>query len=104
MNVKSPWSARSSQGHNLRGDSSLLQLSLPIAGMRNADKACGKEDNCSRATIWREKARKNLNLNHFTCQSRRNSPMLLLPKKRPDLVEEVGGGGFWICDAVGARD
>lgn len=30
--------------------------------------------------------------------------MLLLPKKRPALVVEDGGGGFWICDAVGARD
>ena len=30
--------------------------------------------------------------------------MLAFPKKRPDLVEEEGGGGFWICDAVGARD
>ena len=33
-----------------------------------------------------------------------HSPKLDLPKKRPDLVEEEGGGGFWICDAVGARD
>ena len=30
--------------------------------------------------------------------------MLLFPKRRPDLVDEEGGGGFWICDAVGARD
>ena len=30
--------------------------------------------------------------------------MLALPKKRPDFVEEDGGGGFWICEAVGARD
>lgn len=30
--------------------------------------------------------------------------MLDLPKIRPALVEEDGGGGFWICDAVGARD
>lgn len=30
--------------------------------------------------------------------------MLLLPKKRPCFVEDDGGGGFWICDAVGARD
>ena len=28
---------------------------------------------------------------------------LTLPNKRLDLVEEVGGGGFWICAAVGAR-
>ena len=34
----------------------------------------------------------------------RHLPRLALPKKRPDLVEEDGGGGFWICDAVGARD
>ena len=27
-----------------------------------------------------------------------------LPKRRPDLVEDGGGGGFWSCDAVGARD
>ena len=33
-----------------------------------------------------------------------NSPMLLPPKKRLPLVEEDGGGGFCICDAVGARD
>lgn len=31
-------------------------------------------------------------------------PMLALPKKRPLLVEDDGGGGFWICDAVGARE
>ena len=34
----------------------------------------------------------------------RNSPRLDLPKKRPDFVDEAGGGGFWIWDAVGARD
>lgn len=31
-------------------------------------------------------------------------PKLLLPKKRPALVDEGGGGGFCSCDAVGARD
>lgn len=31
-------------------------------------------------------------------------PMLLLPKKRPVFVLDEGGGGLWICDAVGARD
>lgn len=31
-------------------------------------------------------------------------PRLLLPKKRPALVDEAGGGGFCSCDAVGARD
>ena len=31
-------------------------------------------------------------------------PMLALPKKRFALVVDEGGGGFWICDAVGARD
>lgn len=31
-------------------------------------------------------------------------PILLLPKKRLPLVEDEGGGGFWICEAVGARD
>jgi hypothetical protein len=31
-------------------------------------------------------------------------PMLALPKNRPAFVEDDGGGGFWICDAVGARD
>ena len=31
-------------------------------------------------------------------------PTLLLPKKRPDFVDDVGGGGFWIWEAVGARD
>ena len=31
-------------------------------------------------------------------------PKLALPKKRFALVDEGGGGGFWICDAVGARD
>ena len=34
----------------------------------------------------------------------RDVPMLALPKKRPLLVDDDGGGGFWICDAVGARD
>lgn len=38
------------------------------------------------------------------CHMEKNSPTLLLPKKRPDFVEEAGGGGFWICEAVGARD
>lgn len=33
-----------------------------------------------------------------------DSPTLLLPKKRPDFVDEAGGGGFWIWEAVGARD
>lgn len=40
----------------------------------------------------------------FPVPLKSNSPTLLLPKKRPDLVEEDGGGGFWICEAVGARD
>ena len=31
-------------------------------------------------------------------------PTLALPKKRPDFVDDVGGGGFWIWEAVGARD
>ena len=31
-------------------------------------------------------------------------PMLPLPNQWPDLVDDGGGGGFWICDAVGARD
>jgi hypothetical protein len=31
-------------------------------------------------------------------------PMLAFPKKRPLFVEDDGGGGFWICDAVGARE
>ena len=31
-------------------------------------------------------------------------PMLALPNKRLDFVEEEGGGGFWIWEAVGARD
>lgn len=30
--------------------------------------------------------------------------MLARPKRRPPLVDEDCGGGFWICDAVGARD
>jgi hypothetical protein len=30
--------------------------------------------------------------------------MLLLPKSLPALVDDDVGGGFWICDAVGARD
>ncbi len=34
----------------------------------------------------------------------RHSPRPVFPKKRPDLVDEEGGGGFWICEAVGARD
>lgn len=31
-------------------------------------------------------------------------PMLVLPKNLPLLVVAEGGGGFWICEAVGARD
>lgn len=30
--------------------------------------------------------------------------MLLRPKNLFAFVDEDGGGGFWICDAVGARD
>ena len=30
--------------------------------------------------------------------------MFARPKNRPDFVDEGGGGGFCICDAVGARD
>jgi hypothetical protein len=30
--------------------------------------------------------------------------MLALPKNLPLLVVAEGGGGFWICEAVGARD
>jgi hypothetical protein len=30
--------------------------------------------------------------------------MLPLPKNRLLFVDDAGGGGFWICDAVGARD
>jgi hypothetical protein len=30
--------------------------------------------------------------------------MLPLPKNRPCLVEDGGGGGLCSCDAVGARD
>lgn len=30
--------------------------------------------------------------------------MLVLPKNLPLLVVAEGGGGFWICEAVGARD
>jgi len=30
--------------------------------------------------------------------------MLARPKSLLALVEEDGGGGVWICDAVGARD
>jgi hypothetical protein len=33
-----------------------------------------------------------------------DEPMLPLPKSLPALVEEDCGGGFSICDAVGARD
>lgn len=33
-----------------------------------------------------------------------NIPMLVLPKNLPLLVVAEGGGGFWICEAVGARD
>lgn len=31
-------------------------------------------------------------------------PKLLLPNRRPPLVEDEGGGGFSIWEAVGARD
>lgn len=33
-----------------------------------------------------------------------NVPKLLRPNSRPDLVLDGGGGGFSICEAVGARD
>ena len=33
-----------------------------------------------------------------------DSPILPLPNRRLPFVEEDGGGGFAICDAVGARD
>ena len=33
-----------------------------------------------------------------------DEPILPLPKSLPALVEEDCGGGFSICDAVGARD
>lgn len=33
-----------------------------------------------------------------------HSLRLLLPKKRPDLVLDGGGGGFSNCEAVGARE
>ena len=36
-------------------------------------------------------------------RERKDLPTPPLPKKRPDFVEEDGGGGFWICEAVGAR-
>jgi hypothetical protein len=32
-----------------------------------------------------------------------SSPILPFPKKRPDLVEDCGGGGFCSSEAVGAR-
>lgn len=32
------------------------------------------------------------------------SPKLARPNSRPCLVDEDGGGGFSICEAVGARD
>ena len=34
----------------------------------------------------------------------RHIPIELLPKNRLDFVDDVGGGGFWIWEAVGARD
>lgn len=40
----------------------------------------------------------------LACHEGRHLPTLLLPKKRPDFVDDVGGGGFWIWEAVGARD
>jgi len=33
-----------------------------------------------------------------------SSPMFPLPKNRPALVEDGGGGGFCSSEAVGARD
>ena len=43
--------------------------------------------------------------NHFAGEINGDySPTLAFPKKRPDLVEDDGGGGFCICEAVGARD
>ena len=39
-----------------------------------------------------------------SCANPRDSPMLAFPNNLCDLVDDEGGGGFWICDAVGARD
>ena len=58
-----------------------------------------------RGTPKREKTTEVVRTHHQTPVPKDlNSPTLLLPKKRPVLVEEAGGGGFWICEAVGARD
>ena len=40
---------------------------------------------------------------HKIMEGKKDSPTPPFPKKRPDFVEEDGGGGFWICEAVGAR-
>lgn len=58
---------------------------------QNADK---REKNAGDTCLHRQ----------IQCRTECYSPTLVLPKKRPDFVDEDGGGGFWICEAVGARD
>lgn len=41
---------------------------------------------------------------YLTLDSAIYLPTLTLPKRRLDFVDDGGGGGFWICAAVGARD
>lgn len=54
----------------------------------------------------RRKATKRARVHHRCAVPEKSvhSPRLLLPKKRLVLVDEAGGGGFWIWEAVGARD
>ena len=72
--------------------------SLAISLWHNAPQTCRRCTDqggsaCFLSTIFRDKREDCCHL-----------PTLALPKNRPDLVEDAGGGGFWICEAVGARD
>lgn len=57
---------------------------------------------CPRKVIRRGIAKRTAKL--FVNSNQLDSPKLLRPNKRPDFVLDGGGGGFSICEAVGARD
>lgn len=65
------------------------------------DAAAVKLNEVPQSSGGREETRKVVAC--IVLKERDHSPTPPLPKKRPDFVEEDGGGGFWICEAVGAR-
>lgn len=84
-------------------------MTLRLGGLlssRAQSKAASMEETAERGQL-KERRNHGQCSDHIvaTCASRnRNSPRLALPKNLPDLVDEEGGGGFWIWEAVGARD